>query len=200
MAAGDKILRTWVNNVWSKFNTVISSFSNGLAQLGTPTTKIATADITNLNNKINQIKADYYLSSETNLFVTFSATQGSTISSTLQNTVDNNISGFSVLKCKNVATYLNGTKIDNGTCSKDTCSNGDCSRGTYIYGQTKNSRSGYSSNSTAKQQQHCTKLCRNQTCTNGSHGNGTCSNGTNSNGTKSNGTVVQLRNSNTTVG
>ena len=200
MAAGDSILRTWIDNVWNKFNTVISSFSNGLSQLSAPTSKIAASDIAALNNKINQIKADYYLSSEANLFVTFSAVQGSVVPNTFKNAVDNNLAGasnFSIFKCKNVATYLNGTKTTNGTCSNESCLNGSCGRGTYSYGQTRNSRSGYSRNSTAKSGRGSNS---NGTCDNGNNSNGTCSNGTNSNGTNSHGTVVQLRNSNTTIG
>ena len=222
MAAGDKALLSWIQGIYDSFNNVISKYSNGLTQLGSPATKISASDITTLNSKINQIKSDYYLSTEPSLFVTYSASAGNLITTNFKTTADDNVSGFAVLKCKNIATNSHGKNShgtnnhgykSNGTNSHTSKDNGTCSsNGTWNpRGSTKNSRSGYSSNSTVKNGQGSSNG-------NGSKSNGSYSDGTNGHGTcttngactahtvcSSNticqhGTVIQLRNVNTTNG
>lgn len=73
MAVGDKILSSWISGIWSSFNNIISKFSNGLATLSSVNTLASSADMTKLNNKINEIKKDYYLSAEASLFATITA-------------------------------------------------------------------------------------------------------------------------------
>lgn len=196
MAVGDKILSSWASSVWSSINNIISKFSNGLTPLSSVGILASSSDMTNLNNKLNEIKKDYYLSAEASLFATITASQGSIIYNTVKSSLDNTVSNTSAIICKNVATYQNTTK-SNGTNSNGTNSNGNRDRGTYSRGLTSNSRTNYNSNSTVKNGQGSNS---NGTQSNGEHSNGTQSNGACSNTYNSNGTVVQLRNSNTTAG
>lgn len=81
------------------------------------------SDIATLNSKITQIKADYYLSTETALFSQYIVSQGTIIQGSFKTNIDNMVAGFTVLKCRNTATNSNGTN-SNGTNSDGTNADG----------------------------------------------------------------------------
>lgn len=106
----DKILKSWIVGIYNSFNNVISKFSNGLSTMSTSNfTTIKKSDIDTLTNKITEIKNDYYLKNESGLFISYAVSQGQLISVTTKTNYDNEVSGFGVLVCKNIASYSNGT-------------------------------------------------------------------------------------------
>lgn len=196
MATGDKILTSWIDKVWKSFNDVISKYSNGLSQLKAHKEIASADDFEKLNEKIKQIKSDYYLKSEAVLFASFYAPQNGLITENFRKSVDENINKFSVLKCKNVATYLYGTHEHSNNPHGSKANTPKSGNGTNSYGITANSHAGNSKHQTIKDgrgtYQHT--LCSKGTNSHGEYSNGPCSNTQ-----RSHGTVVQLRNTNTTT-
>ena len=217
MAVGDKLLTTWISGVWNEINRVVRNISNGLSTLTAYSSKVSASDISNLNAKINQIKSDYYLSSEASIFVTQGISAGTKINNTTKSSIDTMIGNSAKLICKNTAAYSNGTNSNgsnsNGTNShgaSPTYSQGTCSNGEWSRSSTSNSQSGCSGNNTVKNGEGSSY-----------NSNGNMSNGnsktTHANGTKyshtictangsctshgsctAKGTVIDLRNSNST--
>ena len=106
----DKILDSWLDNVWNKFNEIIQNFSNGvsLLQERAKNQKASATEIETLNSKIRELQQDYYLSSEPSLLKIYSAQQGERITLSFKEEVEQTIGQFPALICKNVATKENG--------------------------------------------------------------------------------------------
>lgn len=106
----DKILDSWLDNVWNKFNEIIQKFSNNvsLLQERAKNQKASATEIETLNSKIRELQSDYYLSSEPSLLKIYSAQQGERITLSFKEEVEQTIGQFPALICKNVATKENG--------------------------------------------------------------------------------------------
>lgn len=106
----DKILDSWLDNVWNKFNEIIQKFSNNVSPLQerAKNQKASATEIETLNSKIRELQRDYYLSSEPSLLKIYSAQQGERITLSFKEEVDQTIGQFPALICKNVATKENG--------------------------------------------------------------------------------------------
>lgn len=146
----DKILDSWLDNVWNKFNEIIQKFSNNvsLLQERAKNQKASAAEIETLNSKIRELQRDYYLSSEPSLLKIYSAQQGERITLNFKEEVDQTINQFPALICKNVATKENGKTYtmhsSYGATSRDHAYHN-------AYGQTYNtSRSGCNDDRTYK--------------------------------------------------
>ena len=194
-----KATYSWVRGVWDSINHYIRNFSNGLSQLSNPGYNITKSDFDRLDAKIAEIKKDYYLSHEANLFVTSAVVQGQLINESFYNSTNNWINGLKVIVCKNIVANQNGTN-SLGTNSHGANSNGDNGYGSNGYGSTMNEPWG------SHTEQRTVKIGQSN------NGNGTKANGSNSNGVhSSNGactangvctniTYIDLRNSKTTSG
>lgn len=162
-------------------------------------TKPTASDINNiLNAKIAEIKADKYLSYESSLFIAYTVSQGSLITTAQKNQFDTMKNNWKVIVCKNTMGYSYGT-CSHGTNSHTSKGNGTNSVACTKYGSSVNtSQSGCETNSTRKVGNSQTPY------NNGSNNYGTCSQGNHSHGTCSQGTcnpntsTIDLRNSKTT--
>ena len=166
----EQIKKSWIQNIWNQFNSVISKFSNGLSQLNTTFTTAKASDInTTLNNKISQMKSDYYLQHESNLFTAYTITQGSKIENATKTNFDNEVAGFSVLVCKNTMNYNNGTTpCNNGGDNNTYNDRGSYNRGvnnSYCSSIVQESRSS-NSNGSYSSSRGCNNICSNaKACT-----------------------------------
>lgn len=126
-----KLLKSWIQNIWNKFNSVITSYSDGLSTLSNFQGKVTASDFnTTLSNKIAQMKSDYYLKHEASLFTAYTITKNTKVVDSARTNYENEVNGFSVLVCKNTMSYTNGTTA----CSNGSNSNQICDRGTYNRG------------------------------------------------------------------
>lgn len=188
MAAGQKILRSWLTKIINEINRLINNISKTGSSLGTlsdSSTTINASTMTTIKNKLDSIKTDAYLSTEASIFPSYSVTKGTLIKADIESRYNNFLTTSAKLICKNVTSNSNGNK-SNGTESNEYCSRGNNSF-TYTY----NSGDSYASFTWKSKSGDS-----NRTCTsNGKEGYGTCT----SNGAcTSNGTYVNLRNNKTT--
>lgn len=69
----EKATLSWINGIINKINNLISTKSNindSLAKISA-NSKITTENINTINNMLNKMKADYYLSTVSNLFIIY---------------------------------------------------------------------------------------------------------------------------------
>ena len=125
---GIHIAKDWLENA---FNTIIENFSNGLSILNFNSKKANANDINiTLAEKIDEIKQDYYLSTEANLFTAYTVSQGTLIKNETRENYLNEIEEFKVLQCKNIMNYNNSIPCGTNGGNNNTSNN----KGTYNKG------------------------------------------------------------------
>ena len=84
------ITKTWLNNIYTSINSIISKYTNGIKTISeSSTVEIEAKDINNLLNKLSTMKNDIYLKTEPSLFVSYVAvSSGELISSTTKELLD----------------------------------------------------------------------------------------------------------------
>ena len=170
-----KFLASTIQTWYTKVNDLITRCGGGnFTKLTAPDvgTKIQASHINAIGNKLNELKNDSYLSTETALYSDYVVVStGQVVKQTVPTNFDTISSNLDLLVCRNTATNSYGTNTQ-GTHSHGTKSNGSHSHGTHGNGcsQSSNSRGRHTYNNRTN-----SECC----------GNG-CSESTNSHGTKGN--------------
>ncbi len=166
-----------VSNWYTTLNKTIGSYGGGIAQLSNPIgagRDVYASDLNNLTTKLNELKKDEYLSNAS--YGSYSTvSKGQIIKATDWTGINSSISSLAGVRCRNKATYTNGT-----------CSNGANNNGTRENGSKGNGTDG-----------HGPEHHFNNTCVNVSESNGAWSNGAFSRGANSNQQKVDIWNTNT---
>lgn len=171
MALGqnNQIAASDITNWYNSINSTIRSFGGGIGQLSNPAgdgVSIKATDINNLVNKLNELKRDEYLSQAS--YGSYSSVSvGQIIRASDWTGINSSISSLAGVKCRNRATYTNGT-------SSTTNGNGVCRNGCDWNGT--DGHDGMWANS----------------CTNGWYDNSSNSNGTNSASPNSNDSRIDI--------
>lgn len=183
-----KVEASWFNGIISKINNLLSTKSNLKDQLSKIAVgdKVTAQNIATMNDMLTKMKRDKYLSTVSNLFVIYVATQNELIYENFYNNINNMANGWSKIVCKNDASNSNGTNSQ-GTNSHGVESNG------YEHEGTTNSPVNYGSNKAVTN----ITIKDKTSLRNGTETNGTCSHGVCSKGTTPNVTNVKTTNSNT---
>lgn len=174
---GGAIGSSEVSNWYTTLNKTIESYGGGIAQLSNPIgvgRDVYASDLNNLTTKLDELKRDEYLSDAS--YGSYSTvSKGQIIKATDWTGINSSISSLSGVKCRNKATYTNGT-----------CSNGANGNGTKENGSKHNGTDGHGP------QHHF-----NNTCINVGESNGTKSNVNYNHGSNSNQQKVDIWNTNT---
>lgn len=183
-----KIQASWYNNIINKINNLLSTKSNLSDQLRKVaiSDKITTENINVINNTLNKMKNDYYLSTVSDLFIIYAVQKNELIYENFYNNMNNMTENWSKIVCKNDASNSNGVD-SNGTNSDGKQSNG------YEHEGTTNSPVNYGGNKAVTN----ITIKDKTSLRNGTETNGTCSYGVCSKGTTPNVTNVKTTNSNT---
>ena len=174
---GGAIGASEVSNWYTTLNKTIGSYGGGIAQLSNPIgvgRDVYASDLNNLTTKLDELKRDEYLSNAS--YGSYSTvSKGQIIKTTDWTGINSSISSLSGVKCRNKATYTNGT-----------CSNGANGNGTKENGSKHNGTDGHGP------QHHF-----NNTCINVGESNGTKSNVNHNHGSNGNKQKVDIWNTNT---
>ena len=166
-----------VSNWYTTLNKTIGSYGGGIAQLSNPIgvgRDVYASDLNNLTTKLDELKRDEYLSNAS--YGSYSTvSKGQIIKATDWTGINSSISSLSGVKCRNKATYTNGT-----------CSNGANGNGTKGNGSKHNGTDGHGP------QHHFNNTCINVGESNGTKGNVNHNRGSNGNQQK-----VDIWNTNT---
>lgn len=127
ISSGNKMSATDIQNLYTELNEVITNYGGNITTLTQPTAgeKVDNADINDLITKINTMKADTYLGTESDLYLTYTViNEGTKI---VPNTTTTNLSttiltNLQKIKCRNSANNSN-TQKTHGTNSHGSQSN-----------------------------------------------------------------------------
>lgn len=163
ISSGNSVLHSDINAIFSAFNTLINSQSWGInaipaADIPAQGSKVDDANITVLNNKIDEFNSNEYLSTK-DWWVKSTVTEGTLLQATDLTNIINSANYMAQVVCKNKATNVYGEKTN---C----CDSHDCNQSGHAYGRhgrnCNQGGHGYGRNS--------------RNCNQGGHGHGSNSN------------------------
>lgn len=196
----ESIQKSWIEELWDSINNIISNYSNGLTLLDKASikTKPTASDINDiLNAKIAEIKADEYLSQESSLFIAYTISQGSLMTTAQKSQFDTMKNNWNAIVCKNTMGYSYGI-CSHGVNSHTSKGNGTNSVACTKYGTSPNTYGDHKPQTTRKIGNSATPYNNGSNnygpCPQGEHSHGTCSHGT----CNPNTSIIDLRNSKTT--
>lgn len=149
ISRGNGVLHSDINAIFSAFNTLINSQSWGIsaipaADIPAQGSKVDDANITVLNNKIDEFNANEYLSTK-DWWVKSTVTEGTLLEASGLTNLINAAERMSLVVCKNLATNSYGEKVN--CCNSRACNQGghghgtksnNCNQGGHGYGSKGN--------------------------------------------------------------
>ena len=106
------LLRSWLTGIYNSLNSKIANYSNGASQMTVPTAaKISASDVNTIMSKLDALKSDAYFSTaKSTLFTTYTqVSSGSKINTTTKNQLDQIVTNFNKVVCKNSYTNSYGS-------------------------------------------------------------------------------------------